>query len=68
MLSISNIPLPLASFAAGLGGQRIYVILALDLVVVTTASLEHMRENPKQEWAIHELMPRFILPAILDKC
>ncbi|HEV2655547.1 MAG TPA: serine hydrolase [Ktedonobacteraceae bacterium] len=54
---------PSAFFAAGLGGQRIYVVPALDLVIVTTASIERVRENPGQEKEIQAIIPRFILPA-----
>lgn len=56
-----------AFFAAGLGGQYIYVIPALDLVVVTTASIVQWQKNPAQEREIKELVPRFILPAIIEK-
>jgi hypothetical protein len=45
--------------------QYIYVIPGLDLVVVTTASIEQWQETPSQEEEIKALVPRFILPAIV---
>jgi CubicO group peptidase (beta-lactamase class C family) len=54
-------------FASGFGSKLIYVIPALDLVVVTIASTENAARNPKQNEDIRELIPRFILPAITEK-
>ena len=51
-----------AFFASGLGGQRICVIPALDLVIATTASIELMYKNAWQENEIQAIIPRFILP------
>lgn len=53
-----------AFFASGFGSKLIYVIPALDIVIVTTASVETARNNPQQEQDIRDLMPHFILPAI----
>lgn len=53
-----------AFFASGLGGQHIFVIPTLDIVIVTTASIEHMHNDLEQEEKIRSLVPGFILPAI----
>jgi CubicO group peptidase (beta-lactamase class C family) len=53
-----------AFFASGFGSKLIYVIPTLDLVVVTVASTEKARQDPTQERAVRELVPRFLLPAI----
>jgi hypothetical protein len=39
----------------------------LDLVAVTTASIEQWQENPGQEEENKALVPRFILPAIIEE-
>lgn len=55
-----------AFFASGAGGQLIYVVPALDLVVVTAATLGSQMKDPLQWKYIRDLVPRFILPAIID--
>ncbi|MDQ2716449.1 MAG: beta-lactamase family protein [Chloroflexota bacterium] len=54
-----------AFFASGFGSKLIYVIPALDLIMVTVASTEQARKDPHQEKAIRDLVPRFVLPALL---
>ncbi len=50
-----------AFFAAGLGGQFIVVIPAVDLVVVISSTWERRAATPQKE-----LLTRFVLPAIVD--
>jgi CubicO group peptidase (beta-lactamase class C family) len=50
--------------AVGLGGQRIFVIPDLDIVVMTTAGLY---TSPRQGNAPLDVLYRFVVPAILDK-
>jgi CubicO group peptidase (beta-lactamase class C family) len=50
-----------AFYAAGIGGQFIFVIPAVDLVVVIASEDERRSGNPQKE-----LLTRFVLPAILD--
>lgn len=54
-----------AFFASGFGSKLIYVIPDLDLVVVTIASTQMARTNPQQNEDILELLPRFIVPAVI---
>jgi hypothetical protein len=55
-----------AFFASGFGGQLIYVIPALDLIVTTTASMGSAYNEHKQWKKIQSLIPRFVLPAIIE--
>lgn len=55
-----------ADFASGFGGQLIYVIPALDLIVTTTASMENSHNEHEQWEMIQQLIPHFILPAIIE--
>ncbi len=55
-----------AFFASGFGGQLIYVIPALDLIITTTASMENSYTEHEQWEKIQQLIPRFILPAIIE--
>ena len=50
-----------AFFAAGIGGQFIFVIPAVDLVVVISSEDERRSGAPQKE-----LLTRFVLPAIVD--
>jgi CubicO group peptidase (beta-lactamase class C family) len=50
-----------AFFAAGLGGQYIFVIPNLDMVVVISSTYERRSATPQKE-----LLTRFVLPAIVD--
>lgn len=54
-----------AFMASGFGSKLIYVIPELDLVVATIASTKKARTHPQQEEEIRQLVPRFILPAVL---
>lgn len=51
-----------AFFAAGIGGQYIYVIPDIDLLVVISSEYERRSGAPQKE-----LLSRFILPAIIDQ-
>jgi CubicO group peptidase (beta-lactamase class C family) len=46
---------------AGFGGQRVFVVPVLDLVVVVTAGLY---SSPLQYWLPEEILNRYVLPAI----
>ncbi len=48
-------------FAAGIGGQYIYVIPDIDLLVVISSEYERRSGAPQKE-----LLSRFVLPAIID--
>ncbi len=50
-----------AFFAAGLGGQFIFVVPAVDLVVVISSEYERRSSSPQKE-----LFTRFVLPAIIS--
>jgi CubicO group peptidase (beta-lactamase class C family) len=52
-----------AFFASGFGSKLIYVIPALDLVIVTVASTKKAQQDRGQEQAILNLIPQFIVPA-----
>ncbi len=56
-----------AFFASGYGGKLIYVVPALDLVIITTASTEQARSHPNQAKEIKDLVPLFILPATIGE-
>jgi len=49
--------------AMGLGGQRIFVIPDLDLVVATTSGLY---TSPRQGVAALDLLYRFVIPSVRD--
>lgn len=53
-----------AFFASGFGSKLIYVIPALDVVIVTIVSTEKVLKNPEQGDEVINLIPRFILPAV----
>ncbi|GLV60913.1 penicillin-binding protein [Dictyobacter sp. S3.2.2.5] len=53
-----------AFFASGYGGKYIYVVPALDLVVVTAASVEQARKDNEQHNRIRAMIPDFIVPAL----
>ncbi|MHB8598048.1 MAG: serine hydrolase domain-containing protein [Ktedonobacteraceae bacterium] len=55
-----------AFFASGFGGQLIYVIPALDLIITTTASMADSFNEHEQWEKIQQLIPRFVLPAIIE--
>ncbi len=59
---------PYASFyALGYGGQTIYVIPALDVVLVTTARREvpaDLGAGPRTFLLAHDLVEQFVLPAV----
>lgn len=55
-----------AFFASGFGGQLIYVLSALDLIITTTASIADSYSEHEQWEKIQQLIPRFILPAIIE--
>lgn len=48
--------------AIGLGGQRIFIVPSLDMVVVTTSGLY---THPRQGQAALEMLARYIFPAII---
>jgi CubicO group peptidase (beta-lactamase class C family) len=50
-----------AFFAAGIGGQFLFVIPAVDLVVVISSEEERRSGDPQKA-----LLTRFVLPAIVD--
>jgi len=50
--------------AMGLGGQRIFIVPDLDLVVMTTAGLY---ANPRQGNAALDMLYSFVIPAVQDK-
>ena len=51
--------------AIGYGGQFIFVFPVADLVVVSTAENDIPPEaTTEQEWAIHDLLTRYILPSL----
>jgi len=50
--------------AVGLGGQRVFIIPNLDLVVMTTAGLY---TNPRQGNASLDILYRFVIPSVLDE-
>ena len=54
-----------AFFASGFGSKLIYVIPALDLVIVTITSTETALKDAEQEKEVINLIPRFILPAVM---
>lgn len=56
-----------AFFASGFGSKLIYVLPALDLVIVTIASTERALKDREQDKAIRDLIPDFILPAIKEE-
>ena len=52
----------------GYGGQFIFVFPVPDLIVVSTAENNVLPEaTTEQEWAIHELLTRYILPALSSR-
>jgi CubicO group peptidase (beta-lactamase class C family) len=56
-----------AFLASGFGSKLIYVVPALDLVIVTIASTEKALKDPTQNETILNLIPNFILPAIIKR-
>jgi CubicO group peptidase (beta-lactamase class C family) len=50
--------------AVGLGGQRVFIIPDLDLVVMTTAGLY---TSPRQGDASLDILYRFVIPSVLDR-
>jgi len=51
--------------AIGYGGQFIFIFPVPDLIVVSTADNNiPPEETTEQEWAIHDLLTRYILPAL----
>jgi CubicO group peptidase (beta-lactamase class C family) len=50
--------------AQGLGGQRIFIIPTLDLVVMTTAGLY---TSPRQGNAALDILYRFVIPSVRDR-
>ena len=53
-------------FAWGYGGQYIFVVPELQLVVVTTADSEAGRGD-SPTWAVHRILEEEIIPAVLEK-
>ena len=49
--------------AVGLGGQRLFIVPQLDLVVMTTSGLY---TSPRQGMAALAILSRFVLPAVID--
>ncbi len=51
--------------AIGYGGQFIFVFPVPELIVVTTAENNIPPEaTTEQEWAIHDIVTRYILPSL----
>ncbi len=54
--------------AIGYGGQFIFIFPVADLIVVSTAENNvSPEETTEQEWAIHELLTRYILPSLSSR-
>ena len=54
--------------AIGYGGQFIFIFPVADLIVVSTAENNvPPEETTEQEWAIHDLLTRYILPALSSR-
>ena len=52
-------------FAWGYGGQFIFVVPELQLVVVTTSDSESRREG-SHTWTLHRLLDEYLVPAVLS--